>query len=378
MSTPIEESNLAHIGSEEDRNLKKAAAETEANWEGAGSSEGIQIWRVENLRDENGNAKFGINHWPEERYGEFYNGDSYIVLHTQKEDEDSEKLVYDIYFWIGSESSQDEYGVAAYKAVELDDLLGDAPIQHREVQHFESEQFMKCFPESIKYLDGGIDSGFRNIEEGAGSIDLNLSHRLYQVRRAAKVTRCVQVPASSGSLSHSDAFVLDTGSVIYTWFGDNSTPFEKNKASAVAHNLTVKRNGEAVKEEDVGEENGAFWEALGGNQGDIKETIETDSLEYPEEHETKMYILSDVDSILKVDECDTVDKSNLVPDDVCLIDTGKAIFVWIGEGSSMREQSQAMILAQRHIGGINRSSNTNVVRVLQGQEDRVLGFNEAF
>ena len=40
------------------------------------------------------------------------------VLLTTK-DEESESLMWDVYFWIGSESSQDEYGVAAYKANEL-------------------------------------------------------------------------------------------------------------------------------------------------------------------------------------------------------------------------------------------------------------------
>lgn len=57
------------------------------------------------MRDDNGNPKFGINPWPEERYGEFYSGDSYIVLETTK-DEDSDKLHFDIYFWIGEHSTQ--------------------------------------------------------------------------------------------------------------------------------------------------------------------------------------------------------------------------------------------------------------------------------
>jgi hypothetical protein len=54
-------------------------------------------------------------------YRQFYRGDSYIVMHTYKVET---ALKWDIHFWIGSQSSQDEYGVAAYKAVELDDLLG--------------------------------------------------------------------------------------------------------------------------------------------------------------------------------------------------------------------------------------------------------------
>lgn len=37
-------------------------------------------------------------------------------------------LEYDIHFWIGQESTQDEYCTAAYKTVELDTLLNDKPV----------------------------------------------------------------------------------------------------------------------------------------------------------------------------------------------------------------------------------------------------------
>jgi hypothetical protein len=375
MNTLIEESNLAHIGSDEDIAIRKAAAETEVNWDGVGNEEGVLIWRVENVRDENGNAKFGISPWPVERKGEFYSGDSYIVLQTRKDENDlSGSFLYDIYFWIGSESSQDEYGVAAYKANELDVLLGDVPIQHREVQFHESNDFMKSLDNKIRYLDGGIESGFRKIDESTGK--MSLPTRLFHVRRDSRVTRCVQVPAQCDSLNQNDAFILQSSDAVYTWFGESSSPFEKSKAGQVAHNIVLASNGNLALVEDVTDDNEDFWNAIGG-KGDIKASANESEVNTLEEYneERKMYILTDIESVLKVEECE-VKIENLVSDDVCLLDTGKAVYVWIGSGSSKREQSQAMLLAQKHIqsmGCINKS----VVRVKEGQESRVTGFKSA-
>ena len=44
---------------------------------------------------------------------------------------------------------QDEYGTAAYKTVELDTYLNDMPIQHREVEGYESDLFKSYFPKGI-------------------------------------------------------------------------------------------------------------------------------------------------------------------------------------------------------------------------------------
>ena len=59
--------------------------------------------------------------------------------------ENPDALAWDIHFWIGDESTQDEYGTAAYKTVELDDFLKRRAVQYREVQEHESSRFLRLF-----------------------------------------------------------------------------------------------------------------------------------------------------------------------------------------------------------------------------------------
>ena len=81
------------------------------DFDGAGAKEGMEVWRVEN--------KVPVP-VPTKMYGHFYEGDSYICLKTTRK---GSGLAWDIFFWLGKDSTQDEQGVAAYKTVELDEML---------------------------------------------------------------------------------------------------------------------------------------------------------------------------------------------------------------------------------------------------------------
>lgn len=61
-------------------------------------------------------------------------------------------MLYDIHYWIGKDSSQDEQGSAAIYTIQLDDFLGGGPVQHREVQGYESESFKGYFKQGIMWV----------------------------------------------------------------------------------------------------------------------------------------------------------------------------------------------------------------------------------
>ncbi|KAI3760631.1 hypothetical protein L1987_51029 [Smallanthus sonchifolius] len=114
---------------------------------------GIEIWRIDNSQPVL---------LPQSDYGRFYSGDSYIVLKTAGK---AGAYTYDIHFWLGKDTSQDEAGTAAMKAVELDAILGNRAVHYRELQSYESNRFLSYFRPCLMPLEGGFSSGLKPPEE---------------------------------------------------------------------------------------------------------------------------------------------------------------------------------------------------------------------
>lgn len=385
----LEDSNLANYGSKEHKDARKGAAESEKEFVGAGKKPGLEVWRVENRRKivkDKDTGKdldipdFGIKRWPKEEYGKFFSGDSYLVLNTyQMKDENgklTDKLGWDVHFWLGKESSQDEIGVAAYKAVELDDLLDDGPVQHRECQNEESSLFLGYFG-GIQYLEGGIASGFRNVKPE------EYKPRLFQVRQSAqsingKVERNVrafEVPVKASSLNKGDTFILDAGLKVYIWIGPESNAFEKSKGGALAHNIVSGRMG---KSKLVSEADDDFWKVLGGSEKDVQPPIAEKSEKEEaamDNHKCKLFRLSDASGKLsfKKEHEGQVTPAMLDTKDAFILDAGAQIFIWIGKGASQSEKTHAMKYAMNYLEDAGKPSTTSITRISEGQVHHVFG-----
>merc|ERR1712039_865914 len=237
------DTNVGGIGSEEDKALRKQAAQSEPAWADAGKGPGVQVWRIE---------YFKVIPVDQGSYGKFHKGDSYIVLNTEAGEGDI--LIRNIYFWLGAETTVDEQGTAAYKTVELDDFFDGEPTQHREEMGKESDEFKSLFGGSISLLEGGIDSGFKHVVP-----DNEYDPKLFQVRKAKGKMKVFQVPLKKESITELDCFVLDAKDAIYVKGGEKASAFERNEANSFAENLENKRMQKAKATHDIDD---GFWALL--------------------------------------------------------------------------------------------------------------------
>jgi len=354
MGTKLEDSNIAGYGSKDHKDLKLAAAQSEKAWAGAGKVVGVQIWRIE---------KFQVVPWPKDQYGKFFRGDSYIVLYTYKPNPDSDKLAYNVHFWLGSKTSQDEQGTAAYKTVELDDLLGDLPVQYRETEGNESENFLEVFKNKITLMDGGIDSGFNTVKP------TEYKPRLFHLK-GKKEIRVAQVDLSWKELNVGDVFILDCGLTIYQWNGKTAGIFEKRKAQEITKAYQDERNGKPkIQILDMCEDQPDFWKVLGGKptEGELKPATPDD---VKIEHKKVLLHLSDASGTLKMDTVQEgkLSKSKLNHDDVFIVDIGHTIYCWIGSKASKQERAQGINRATEYLKSKGGAMTTPVLRVIGGSE----------
>lgn len=134
--------------------------------------------------------------------------------------------------------------------VQLDDLLNGAPIQHREVQDHESQMFLGYYKNGIRYLPGGVASGFNQVETNAAG-----DKRLFHVK-GKKNIRVRQVNLSVSSMNKGDCFILDMGREIYVWVGQASKRLEKMKAISAANQIRDQDHSGRASVHIVGEWSG--------------------------------------------------------------------------------------------------------------------------
>lgn len=386
----IKDTNVALIGSDIDHRVKHASAATEPAWNDGrvGVKPGLFVWRIED---------FAVVAVAPTQVGTFYDGDSYIVLHSVSVKQsqpgsggasDPSKLLHDIFFWLGAHTSQDEAGTAAYKTVELDEFLGGAAAQHRELQGAMSDGFAALFPR-LTLRRGGVRSGFRHVEAGVAETDKTrktltllrvFKHPVPHARDGVVVH---EVEPNWRSLDDEDVFVLDVGDKIWVWQGARSGPMEKARAAQAVADLTLAKHLDVEVLTQTEGRARRVVELLGGTPEDVdgaggfkkpRPTVSAPSPAGGAARQRRLFRLTDSSGKLAfepVKDGGAISREDLDGKDMFLLDdAGKAIWVWEGQGASKAERTIWLRVAQAYVAQApgEDAHLTPIAKVLEGHE----------
>ncbi|CAL8312792.1 unnamed protein product [Merluccius merluccius] len=339
------------------------ADETPNAFKAVSRKPGLQIWSINNM---------ALVPVPAQGYGNFLEGDCYLVLHTPRSAGGST----DIHFWIGGSSSQDEQGAAAILVTQLDETLGGSPIQHREVQGSESPRFRSYFKNGIIYKKGGVASGFKHVETNCYSI-----RRLLQVKGRKNVT-ATEVDVSWSSFNKGDIFLLDLGKAIIQWNGPQSNRREKLKAVLLAQDIRDRERGgraqisvvEGSDEEGSPELMKSMRAVLGQRTGQPKDATPDEGHDMAQSNSVRLYYVSDNSGKLVVQEVASqpLTQDLLRSTDCYIVDHGgSSVMVWKGRQASQEERRSALRSAVGFIKAKNYPASTNVEVMAEGGESAI-------
>lgn len=309
---------------------------------------------------------------PPKTFGHFYEGDSYVILYTHKT---SNNFTYDLHYWLGKDTSQDEQGAAAIYTTQMDDHLGGVAVQHRETQGHESATFQGYFKDGIVYKKGGVASGMKQVETNTYNI-----RRLLHVKGKKQVV-AGEVEMSWNSFNKGDVFLLDLGSLIIQWNGPNSNRTERLKAMNLAKDIRDReRGGRAQVTVVEGEDEQSSEEAMKlmkqalGEKRNIKEAIPDEIVDEKLKTAIKLFHISDAEGSLVVQEVAVkpLTQDLLKSEDCYLLDQGGIkIFIWKGKKASKTERAESLKKAEAYIKAKNYPSSTYVETVNESAESAV-------
>ncbi|KAI4544442.1 hypothetical protein MG293_004708 [Ovis ammon polii] len=287
---------------------------------------GVQIWRIEAMQ---------MVPVPSNSFGSFFDGDCYVILAIHKT---GSNLSYDIHYWIGQASSQDEQGAAAIYTTQMDDFLKGRAVQHREVQGNESDTFRGYFKKGIVIRKGGVASGMKQVETNS-----------YDIQRLLHVKGKRNVVAGEGMNLAKEIRDQERGGRTYVGVVDG----EDEKASPQLMEI---------------------MNHVLGQRKELKAAVADTVVEPALKAALKLYHVSDSDGKVVVREIATrpLTQDLLSHEDCYILDQGGLkIYVWKGKNANTQEKKEAMNQALNFIKAKQYPPNTQVELQNDGAESAV-------
>lgn len=320
----------------------------------------LHIWIIENLK---------MVPVPEKAYGNFFEEHCYIVLRVPQEA--AQGATKDLHYWVGKLADPEALAAADSFIQHLQEALGGATVQHREVQGHESACFRSYFRPGIIYRKGGLASGRKHVETNVYNIQ-----RLLCIR-GRKPVSATEVELSWNSFNKDDIFLLDLGNMMIQWNGPKTSTAEKARGLALTRSLKDReRGGRAqigiVDDEVEAPELMQIMEAvLGRRVGNLRAAMPSKSINELQKASVRLYHVYEKGKDLVFQELATcpLTQDLLQKEDCYILDQGGfKIYVWQGHMSSLQEKKAAFSRALGFIQAKGYPSHTNVEVVDDGAE----------
>ncbi|KAF6313736.1 villin like [Rhinolophus ferrumequinum] len=322
----------------------------------------LHIWIIENLK---------MVPVPERAYGNFFEEHCYIILHVPQSLKTTQGAARDLHYWVGKKAGAEAQGAAGTFVQHLQETLGGATVQHREVQGYESDCFRSYFHPGVVYRKGGLASALKHVETNTYNIQ-----RLLRIKGSKHVS-ATEVELSWNSFNKDDIFLLDLGHVMIQWNGPKSSISEKARGLALTCSLQARERGGRAHVGVVDDEGQAtdlmeILEAvLGRRVGNLCATMANKSISQLQKANVRLYHVYEKGEDLVIQELATrpLTQDLLREEDCYILDQGGfRIYVWQGRMSSLQEKRAAFSRALGFIQAKGYPTYTNVEVVNDGAE----------
>uniref|UniRef100_A0AAQ5YIR8 Gelsolin-like domain-containing protein n=1 Tax=Amphiprion ocellaris TaxID=80972 RepID=A0AAQ5YIR8_AMPOC len=318
---------------------------------------GLQIWTINNMQ---------MAPVPAQGFGNFFEGDCYIVLYACE----LCMISIDIHYWIGKTSSQDEQGSAAIYVTQLDEFLGGSPVQHREVQGCESPRFRSYFKNGLIYKKGGVASGFHHVDTNVYNV-----LRLLHVKGRKHVTATEVCRSKKFRQGAAAGFNALPPTAAITGF----TQSRYKGAVLLAQDIRDRERGgraqigvvEGGDERDSPELMNVMTTVLGQKPAQLKPATADDQPNLAQNNSVRLYHVFENSGNLVVQEVATqpLTQDLLRSGDCYILDQkGSSVMVWKGKHASQEERREALNRAVGYIKAKNYPPSTSVEVMSEGGE----------
>ncbi|KAL7097492.1 hypothetical protein ACP275_10G148200 [Erythranthe tilingii] len=294
----------------------------------------LQVWRV------NGQEKILLEASDQSK---FYSGDCYIFQYSYPGEEKEEYLIGT---WFGKQSVEEDRVVAASQASKMVEAMKFLPTQARIYEGNEPIQFFAIF-QSFIVLKGGLSEGYKNyIAEKELSDDTYSAEglALFRVQGSGPENmQAIQVEPVASSLNSSYCYILHSGSSVFTWLGNLTTPEDQE---LVERQLDIIKPEMQSKFQKEGSETEQFWELLGGKSEYLNHKIEREAESDPHLFSCT---LSKVSGDLKVTEVYNFNQDDLMTEDIFIVDCHSDIYVWVGQQVESKNKMNALSLGEKFL-----------------------------